>query len=111
MRLLAQLTRRMWKHAPNLALVEGGDTDPNTWRSIELDRALLRGDWDEAVRLREDRVRLIRSMGKTPKALLEEAAALGERAMSEGRGLDAAIAVARKRVERSHPRAEGRFDG
>lgn len=97
LRLMAQLTRRLWKHAPGLELVERCDTDAETWRSIQEDRALMRGDWDEAVRLGAAKRPRDRVKPETPRARMEEAAGLGELVMAEGHHLDAAIEAARLR--------------
>ncbi len=98
LRLLAQLTRRMWKLTPELALVEACDTDRDTWRSIQEDKALMRSDWDEAVRLRRGRAGRSPSRPSTPGTAMAEAAALGERAIEGVRAKDAAIGSARLRL-------------
>ena len=98
LQLLAQLARRMWQYAPDLALVQACDTDRGTWRSIQEDTALMRGDWEEAVRLGAARAPRERSTRVPMDEAIRGAAGLGASVEVECRAREEAIESARRRL-------------
>lgn len=111
--LMATLGQAMLDAQPGLALVEPGDTDPATYRDIQITLAQARGDHATAERLladapRRPRPRLTGDCGRDYSSCVEWLnRVLIPSVRDQGEREDRAVVKARKRVEMAAKNRDG----